>query len=167
MAQRRQAGPTGSDGAADHAAENAQQAKDAAQEKAHDAAGRARSRLRARLDERSTQLGKQVRTNAQDVRAVGAQLPQQGKDKPAQLRDQPAERGERLAGYLEESNADRILNDVEDFGRPAPVGDRARRARVRPRRFPAAEGLEPPALRISTTQPDAPRRVLGRSAQRP
>jgi hypothetical protein len=33
MAQRRQAGPAGSDGAADHAAENAQQAKDAAQEK--------------------------------------------------------------------------------------------------------------------------------------
>jgi hypothetical protein len=120
MAHVRQVGPSGSYGAADDATDKGQQAKDAAQHMAQDASAQARSRLRDQADERSTQLGRQVKTGAQDVRAVGDQLRQQGKDKPAQLVDQLAERGERLGGYLEESGAERILSDAEDFGRRRP-----------------------------------------------
>jgi hypothetical protein len=54
------------------------------------------------------------------VRAVGASLREQGKDQPAKLAEQAADRAERLGSYLQESDADRILGDVEDFGRRQP-----------------------------------------------
>ena len=60
------------------------------------------------------------RRTAQDVHAVGEELRKQGKDKPAQLADQAAERAERLGSYLKESDADRILSDIENFGRRQP-----------------------------------------------
>jgi len=57
---------------------------------------------------------------ASDVRSVGQQLREQGKDQPAKLADQAADRAERLGNYLTGSDADRILGDVEDFGRRQP-----------------------------------------------
>ena len=49
-------------------------------------------------------------------------LREQGKDKPAQLAEQAArrDRGARLA-TCKESDADRILSDVEDFARKQPM----------------------------------------------
>jgi hypothetical protein len=47
-------------------------------------------------------------------------LRQQGKDQPAKLAEQAADRAERLGDYLKNSDADRILQDVEDFGRRQP-----------------------------------------------
>ena len=107
-------------GAADQAKEKAGQAGAAAQEKAQQAAGQAKGRLREQVDQRSTQAGEHVASTAADVRTVGEELRKQGKDKPAQLADQAAERAERLGGYLKESDADRILGDLEDFGRKQP-----------------------------------------------
>ena len=54
------------------------------------------------------------------MRSVGEQLREQGKDQPAKLAEQAADRAERLGSYLKESDADRILGDVEDFGRRRP-----------------------------------------------
>ena len=54
------------------------------------------------------------------MRSVGEHLREQGKDQPAKLADQAAERAERLGDYLKGSDADRILNDVEEFGRRQP-----------------------------------------------
>ena len=102
------------------AQEKAQQAKEAAREKTEQAAGQAKGRLREQVDQRSTQAGEQVGATAGDLRSVGEELRKQGKDKPAQLADQAAERTERLGSYLQESDADRILNDIEDFGRRQP-----------------------------------------------
>jgi broad specificity phosphatase PhoE len=91
-----------------------------AKDKAQEAAGQAKGRVREQVDQRSTQAGEQVTSTAQDVRAVSDELRKQGKDKPAQLADQAAERAERLGSYLKESDADRILSDIEDFGRKQP-----------------------------------------------
>jgi hypothetical protein len=96
------------------------QAKEQAKEKAQQAAGQARSTLRDQVDQRSTQAGEKVGTFATDVRSVGQQLREQGKDQPAKLADQAADRAERLGGYLRDNDADRILGDVEDFGRRQP-----------------------------------------------
>ena len=98
----------------------AQEVAGQAQEKAQEAAGQAKGRLREQVDQRSSQAGEQVASTAGDVRTVGEELRKQGKDKPAQIADQVAERAERLGGYLTESDADRILRDVEDFGRKQP-----------------------------------------------
>ena len=95
-----------------------------AKEKAQQAAGQARqkagSQLRSQLDQRSTDAGHRVGGLASDVRAVGESLRERGKDQPAKLAEQAADRAERLGSYLRESDADRILGDVEDFGRRQP-----------------------------------------------
>ena len=106
----------------------------------------------AQVDQRSTEAGDKVGGFASDVRSVGDQLREQGKDQPAKLADQAAERAERV-GELprSESDADRILGDVEDFGRRQPWvviagGDRARRRRVA-----LPEGVVEPPLRAALT----------------
>lgn len=99
--------------AQDKATEVASQAQDRARE----AAGQARGRVREQVDQRSTQLGEQVSSTASDARSVAEELRNQGKQTPARYVEQAAERAERLGGYLEESDGDRLLNDVEDFAR--------------------------------------------------
>jgi hypothetical protein len=94
--------------------------KDRAQETAGQAGGKARERIREQIDQRSTEAGRQVGGMAGDVRAVGEELRNQGRDRPAQLADRAAEKLERAGGYLERSDADRFLGDVEDFGRARP-----------------------------------------------
>ncbi len=100
--------------------EKVQQVAGQAQEKAQEAAGQAKYRLRDQVDQRSTQAGEQVTQQASDIRSVADQLREQGKDQPAKLAEQAAERAERLGGYLKQSDADRILGDIEDFGRRQP-----------------------------------------------
>jgi gas vesicle protein len=110
-----------SGGAASQAQEKAQDVAGQAQEKAQQVAGQARGQLRDQVDQRSTQAGEQIRSQASDVRTVAQQLREQGKEGPAKLADQAADRAERLGGYLRESDADRILSDVEDFARRQPM----------------------------------------------
>jgi hypothetical protein len=108
-------------GATAQAQEKAQEVAGQAREKAQEAAGQARSRVQQEVDQRSTQAGEQVRSTASDLRSVGQELRNQGKDAPARVADQAAERVERVGGYLADSDADRILRDVEDFGRRQPL----------------------------------------------
>jgi hypothetical protein len=96
--------------------EQVQEAKDKVQE----ASGQAKGRVRDEVDRRSTEAGQRVSAAAGDARSVGEELRKQGKDRPAQLAEQMADRAERMGGYLERADADRILGDVEDFGRRQP-----------------------------------------------
>jgi hypothetical protein len=93
---------------------------DQAKEKTQEAADKAKGALRSQVDQRSTDAGRRVGGFASDFRSVGERLREQGKDQPAKLADQAADRAERLGSYLSESDADRILGDVEDFGRRQP-----------------------------------------------
>ena len=95
-------------------------ATDQAKEKAHGAAGQAKGAMRSQVDQRSTEAGQRVGGLASDVRSVSEQLREQGKDQPAKIADQAADRAERLGNYLTENDADRILGDIEDFGRRQP-----------------------------------------------
>ena len=97
------------------------QAKEKAQETAQQAAGEARGRVREQVDQRSTDAGRQVSGTANDARDIAQQLRQQGKEGPAKLAEQAADRAEKLGDYLQSSDADRILSDIEDFGRRQPM----------------------------------------------
>jgi hypothetical protein len=111
----------GNDSGARHQAqEKAQEVAGQAQEKAQQAAGDAKNRVRDQVDRRSTDAGQRAQTTASDIRGVGEELRKQGKDQPAKMADQVAERVERVGGYLERSDGDTILRDVEDFGRRQP-----------------------------------------------
>ena len=111
---------TNGGGAGDQARDAATQAQEKGKEKAQEVAGQARGKLREQVDERSTQAGQQVNATADDVRAVADELRKQGKDAPARYAEQAAERAQRVGGWLEEADGDRILRDVEDFGRRNP-----------------------------------------------
>jgi hypothetical protein len=100
--------------------EKAREVAGQAQDKAREAAGQARGRMSQEVDRRSTQAGEQVSSNAGDARSVAEELRNQGKDAPARYVDQAADRAERLGGYLQESDGDKILRDVEDFARRNP-----------------------------------------------
>ena len=66
------------------------------------------------------QAGEQVHQHASDLRDVAQQLREQGKDGPAKIADQVADRAQRAGSWMKESDADRILSDVEDFARSNP-----------------------------------------------
>jgi hypothetical protein len=100
--------------------EQVQEATDQARQKVRDAGGQAKSRARQQVDQRSTEAGQRVSAAASDARSVGEELRKQGKERPAELAERVAGRAERFGGYLESADADRILNDVEDFGRRRP-----------------------------------------------
>lgn len=130
--------PTGSTSAtgeakanAGEASERIQDAAGQAQDKLHDAADEARhqagkatdhakGRVRDLVDQRSTDLGGRAKGTADDLRSVSEQLRTQGKDQPAKLADQAAERIHEAGDYLERTDADRLLGDLEDIGRKRP-----------------------------------------------
>lgn len=110
----------GDGGVREQAQEKAQEVREQAGEQVRNATGQARDRVREQVDQRSTQAGEQVQQHASDLRDVAQQLREQGKDAPARMAEQAAGRVERAGSWLQESDADRILGDVEDFARSNP-----------------------------------------------
>src|SRR6185295_8599935 len=102
------------DSATDNAKEQVQEKAQEAQEKLKGGAQQAQARVREQVDQRSTQAGEQVSASADALRTTSRQLREQGQDGPAQAAEKVAQHAERLGGYLSESNADRILGDLED-----------------------------------------------------
>jgi hypothetical protein len=111
--------PSGS--ATDNAKEQVQEKAQDAQEKLQGGAQQAQARMREQVDQRSTQAGEQVSATAEALRNTSQQLRDQGQDAPAQAAEKVAHHAERLGGYLSDSSADRILSDLEDFGRRQPL----------------------------------------------
>lgn len=106
---------------ADRAKEQVQQQAQVAQEKVQETADTVRSRVREQVDQRSTQAGGQVRSTAQALRSTAERLREDGQDQPARAAERAADQAEKVGGWLERSDADRILHDVEDFGRRQPL----------------------------------------------
>jgi len=89
-----------------------------------DAAGQAgsqaRSTLRDQADQRSSQAGERIKDFAGDFHSTAEELRKQGKDQPADLIEQVAGRADRVGDYLEQSNGEKLISDVERFGRERP-----------------------------------------------
>jgi ElaB/YqjD/DUF883 family membrane-anchored ribosome-binding protein len=105
---------------AEQVQQQAQQVAQQAKQTAQQATGKAQERVRNELNTRSAQAGGQVQSTADDLRSVGEELRRQGKDTPARLAEQAADRVEQVGRYLTESDADKMLRDIEDFGRRQP-----------------------------------------------
>jgi hypothetical protein len=101
--------------------ETAQQGAEQVKDKAREGAEQARTRARDEVDRRSTQAGEQVSATADAIRQASSHLREQGQDGPARLVDQAAGHVERAGSWLQESDGDRILHDVEDFARRQPL----------------------------------------------
>jgi hypothetical protein len=91
-----------------------------AKERMQGAAQQAKGKLSEQADQRSTEAGRQVSTVAEDVRSVAQELRTQGKDTPARYAEQAAEKVQDAGRWLEQSDGDKLLRDVEDFARSKP-----------------------------------------------
>jgi len=105
----------------DRAKEQVQEKAQVAQEKMQETADTVRSRVREQVDQRSTQAGGQVRSTAQALRSTSEKLREEGRDGPARAAERAADQAEKVGSWLEDSDADRILAEVEDFGRRQPM----------------------------------------------
>ncbi|MBJ7602335.1 MAG: hypothetical protein JF888_03955 [Candidatus Dormibacteraeota bacterium] len=106
---------------AQQAKEQALQVTSSAKEQLQVASGSAREKMREQVNTRSTQAGHQVDSIGQAMRKAGEHLSGQGYELPAKAADQLAQRVEQLGGYLRESDADRILGDLENYARQQPL----------------------------------------------
>lgn len=111
---------SGAGGVTDQAREQVQQAAGQATEKLQQASGQVGDRVKQEVDTRSTMAGAQVGSTANSLRAVSKELRNQGEETPAKLADQIADKVEQVSSYLSDSDADKILSDVENFGRKQP-----------------------------------------------
>lgn len=107
--------------------EQVQQARDTVQEtasravgQAQEQMGRARGQVREQVDQRLTQAGERVGTTAQDLRTVASELRRIDKGSSANVAEQLAQRAEGVGRYLDSADAEKLLHDVEDFGRRQP-----------------------------------------------
>ncbi|MFN2569778.1 MAG: hypothetical protein ABR564_09295 [Candidatus Dormibacteria bacterium] len=101
-------------------AEKAQEVGGQVAGKLQEAGGRAGDQVRQQLDQRSTEAGHQLDMTSSALRKSADELRSNGGDLPARVTAELADRSERLASYLRDSDANTMLADVERFGRSQP-----------------------------------------------
>lgn len=90
-------------------------------ETAQNAVNQGKSFLGKQVDERSTLIGQQIGSLAQDLRNVGDQLRESGTvGGAAGYVDQGAQLIERVGRYLEDADSDRLIADLETYARKQP-----------------------------------------------
>ena len=88
--------------------------------KADEMRGEAAFQLREQVEQRSTQAGEQFQAVGQALRSGVGELRTDGKAASAEVVEMLARRADELGTYLQSSNADKILNDIEGFARRRP-----------------------------------------------
>jgi ElaB/YqjD/DUF883 family membrane-anchored ribosome-binding protein len=88
--------------------------------KADEARGEAAFQLREQVEQRSTQAGAQFQAVGQALRSGVGELRTDGKVASAEVVEMIASRANELGTYLQSSNADKILNDIEGLARRRP-----------------------------------------------
>ena len=107
--------------AAAPAKEKARDIAGQAREHAQAAAGQAKGKAAAQVDERSTQIGQQIGTQAQSLDGVAEELRSQGKDGPAKIAEQAGERVRSVGNYLEQTDGESLVQAAVDAARENPA----------------------------------------------
>ena len=111
---------TGQDNLTAQASSKMQEAASVAQEKGSELREQGSVRLREQFEQRSTEVGSQVRSVAEALRRSGNDLGSQENGNAAKLTGQAADRLERLGSYLEQKSGDDFMRDMEGFARRRP-----------------------------------------------
>ena len=109
------------DGSPDDASVTAQ-AQEKVQQTAQQASQKAGQYLRQQTEARAGQVSDELRSVADALRRSGNSLHADGKETPGNAVDQVTQGLERLSSYLGETSADRLVQDIESFGRRRPWG---------------------------------------------
>jgi len=103
------------------AKEKAREVAGQAKEQAQAVAGHAKDKAAAQVDERSTQLGQQIGTQAQSLDGVAEELRRQGKDGPAKIAEQVGQRVKDVGGHLEQADGASLVTAAVDAARENPA----------------------------------------------
>jgi ElaB/YqjD/DUF883 family membrane-anchored ribosome-binding protein len=109
------------DGSASDASMTAQ-AQERVQEPAQQATQKAAAMLREQTEARASQASEELRAVADALRRSGHALHAEGKESSGGAVDTVTDRLDRLSRYLGTTSGDRMLQDVEAFGRRRPWG---------------------------------------------
>lgn len=90
------------------------------QGKASEAKQNTRERVRQEIDTRSSQTGQQMTKTGSALRQTAQQLRGDQQEQPAKVLDAVADRTERLGRYLNQTDGEQILRDVERMARQRP-----------------------------------------------
>jgi hypothetical protein len=105
---------------ADQAKEQIHEVAERTQAAVGDAASKADVKVREQIDQRSTEAGSQLSASADALRSSSDQLRTQGNAFAAQAAEHAADQARRLGEYLEQTDADQLLRDVERLARRNP-----------------------------------------------
>lgn len=100
----------------ERAGEGAQQI----QEKAFEAKQNTRDRVRQEIDTRSSQTGQQMTKTGSALRQTAQQLRGDQQEQQANVLEAVADRTERLGRYLNQTDGEQILRDLERMARQRP-----------------------------------------------
>ena len=100
----------------ERAGEDAQQI----QEKASEAKQNTRERVRHEIDTRSSETGQQMTKTGSALRQTAQQLRGDQQEQQAEVLEAVADRTERLGRYLNQTEGEQILRDVERMARQRP-----------------------------------------------
>jgi ElaB/YqjD/DUF883 family membrane-anchored ribosome-binding protein len=98
------------------------QAQEKVQQTAHQASQKTAEYLRGQTEARAGQVGGELRAVADVLRRSGQSLQADGKHVSGEAVDSITKTIERIASYLGDATGDRMLHDVESFGRRRPWG---------------------------------------------
>lgn len=90
-------------------------------EKTSEIRQQARTKLRDQLQERSTDVGRQLSSVGGAVSEAAQKLRDDGNSSAADLTERAGEKVSQVATYLEHADGDRVLHDLEEFGRRQPM----------------------------------------------
>jgi ElaB/YqjD/DUF883 family membrane-anchored ribosome-binding protein len=90
------------------------------QGKASEAKQNTHERVRQEIDTRSSQTGQQMTKTGSALRQTAQQLRGDQQEQPAKVLDAVADRTERLGRYLNQTDGEQILRDVERMARQRP-----------------------------------------------
>lgn len=90
------------------------------QEKASEAKQNTRERVRQEIDTRSSRTGEQMTKTGSALRQTAQQLRGDRQEQQANMLEAVADRTERLGRYLNQTDGEQILRDVERMARQRP-----------------------------------------------
>jgi hypothetical protein len=77
-------------------------------------------RAREQVEQRASDVGARANSTADDLRVVAEHLRAEGKDGPAHLAEAAAEHVARAGEYLQGTDGERLIRDLEELGRRRP-----------------------------------------------
>jgi ElaB/YqjD/DUF883 family membrane-anchored ribosome-binding protein len=108
-------------GVAAPAKEKARDIAGQAKQHAQAAAEQAKGKASAQVDERSTQVGEQIGSQAQSLDGVAEELRRHGQDGPAKIAQQAGERVRSVGNYLEQADGESLVQAAADVARENPA----------------------------------------------